>query len=112
MNSRAKGARCEREFAAFLRSYGVSARRGQQFSGSQDSPDVKSSLPFHFEVKAVEHGNVHKWMEQAVGDAGSDTPPVVAHKKNRTGWLITMRAEDWVKLVKDVQHGNQYDPTG
>lgn len=111
MNSRAKGARCEREFAEFLRSHGFEARRGQQFSGSPDSPDVVSSLPFHIEVKAVERGNVHSWMGQAVRDSGGKVP-IVAHKKNRTGWMITMRAEDWVKLVQEIHQGNKYDPTG
>jgi Holliday junction resolvase len=41
INSRAKGARAERECAKELeRLFGCSARRGQQFSGSSDSPDV------------------------------------------------------------------------
>lgn len=101
VNSRAKGARCEREWAKFLRDHGFNARRGQQFSGSPDSPDVVSDLSFHFEVKAVEHGNVHAWMQQAMLDCGT-TPPVVAHKKNRTGWLVTMRAEDWIQLCEKL----------
>ena len=42
-------------------------------------------------------------MDQAVRDseaAGKKDIPIVAHRKNRTGWLVTMRAEDWFKLYQ------------
>ena len=43
MNSRAgKGKVGEREFAELLRAHGFDARRGQQFAGGADSPDVVS----------------------------------------------------------------------
>jgi hypothetical protein len=59
------------------------------------SPDVICpDLPdFHFEVKAVERLNINEAMAQAVDDAGEKTP-VVAHKRNRGDWLVTMRASD------------------
>ena len=62
INSRAKGCRGEREVAALLRANGFpSARRGQQFRGTADSPDVVcDELPNLFmEVKtspALRHG--------------------------------------------------------
>jgi Holliday junction resolvase len=40
MNSREKGKRGERQWRDELRAQGFAARRGQQFSGSPDSPDV------------------------------------------------------------------------
>ena len=40
INSRQKGARGERQWRDELRANGYVARRGQQFSGSADSPDV------------------------------------------------------------------------
>src|SRR5690606_100465 len=49
--------------------------------------------------KRVERLNIYDAMEQSVRDA-KDKVPVVAHRKNRKGWLITMRAEDWIELVK------------
>lgn len=102
MNSRAKGCRGERLWRDFLKDHGYVARRGQQFSGSPDSPDVVcEGLPFHNEVKFVANLSVHKAMEQSVRDCGSRVP-IVAHKKNNTGWLVTMRAEDWVALVKQI----------
>ncbi|MGO8677732.1 MAG: hypothetical protein ACLQVX_17890 [Limisphaerales bacterium] len=101
MNCCEKGKRGERAWRDELRAHGYEARRGQQFCGSPGSPDVVcADLPrFHFEVKAVERLNVHQAMAQAVNDA-ADNVPVVAHKRNRGGWLVTMRASDWFELLR------------
>jgi len=61
INSRAKGGSGEREWANLLKSYGIQARRGQQFKGTKDSPDVETELKhLHFEVKRVEKLNISK----------------------------------------------------
>jgi Holliday junction resolvase len=106
MNSCQKGKRGERAWRDELIAHGYAARRGQQFSGSPDSPDVVcSDLPaLHFEVKLVERLNVNEAMSQAVGDAG-DKIPVLAHKRNRGDWLVTMRADDWFRLLAQAQPG-------
>ncbi len=72
INSRAKGARGERQWRDQLRAEGYTAKRGQQFVGGQDSPDViceelKGKL--HFEVKCVQNLNLDKACEQAERDA-------------------------------------------
>lgn len=103
MNSCQKGKSGERAWRDELVSHGYSARRGQQFSGSPDSPDVVcSDLPgFHFEVKVVQRINVNAAMAQAVADAAEKTP-VVAHKRNRGDWLVTMLASDWFEMVAET----------
>jgi len=100
VNSCQKGKRGERAWRDELVAHGYHARRGQQFSGTPDSPDVVCpDLPgFHFEVKAVERLNVNEAMAQAVEDA-AEKIPVVAHKRNRGDWLVTMRAHDWFDLL-------------
>lgn len=104
MNSRDKGARGEREFAAFLRERGVAARRGQQFSGSPDSPDVVIesglSVAVHFEVKRTERLSLYPAMEQAKKDSSHNQIPIVAHKKNRKQWLAVLSADDLIALLK------------
>ena len=101
MNSRNKGKVGEREWAEWLRSHGFEARRGVQYHGGPDSPDVVCrELQHHFEVKRVEALNVTAAMEQAKGDAAPGRVPVVAHRRNRTEWLVTMRAEDWINTIK------------
>ncbi len=98
INSKAKGKAGELEFSNWLRdNLGVQARRGQQYSGGNNSPDVISDLPLHLEIKRVEKLNLSEAMRQAVQDAG-EFPPVVCHRKNREDWLITMRAEDWYNI--------------
>lgn len=104
MNSRSKGCRGEREFRDVLRAHGFEARRGQQFAGGGDSPDVISNVPgVHWEVKRVEAGNPYNWLAQAIADAGDKTP-IVAHKRNRKDWICVLRAEDLITLLKKGGH--------
>jgi len=99
INSRSKGKRAELAFASFLREHGFDARRGQQFSGSPDSPDIVSeSFPYHCEVKMVQNLNLQDACAQAEGDCGKK-PWVVAHRRNHSPWLITLRAEEFMKLL-------------
>lgn len=99
-NSRAKGAAIEREAAKFLREIGFeSARRGVQYSGSKDSPDVMCDelAGVHFEVKGDERINLatealNDAMEQASDDAGIKRP-VVLWRRKRTGWRLTFLAD-------------------
>ncbi|MBI5386783.1 MAG: hypothetical protein HZA90_19095 [Verrucomicrobia bacterium] len=101
MNSRDKGQRGERQWRDELRANGYAARRGQQFCGSPESPDVVcDDLPWvHFEVKLVERLNIVEAMEQARRDGGGKVP-IVAHRRNFTPWLITMRAETFFDLLR------------
>jgi len=102
-NSRQKGARGEREWRDQLRAAGYTARRGQQFAGGTDSPDViceELDSVIHFEVKRVESLNIHRAMQQADNDAGSKIP-VVAHKRNGAPWLVTIPAEAFFEILRD-----------
>lgn len=103
VNSKQKGKRGELEWRNVLREAGFTdARRGQQFAGGTDSPDVvcESLSGFHFEVKRVESLNIGNAMAQAIRDASGKKTPTVAHKKNHGEWLVTMRAEDWLAVVR------------
>ena len=104
INSRQKGARGEREWRDQLRNEGFDARRGQQFSGGAESPDVIcDSLPgIHWEVKRVERGNPYDWIMQAKRDAGDSKMPVVAHKRNGEDWICILRAEDFFQLIRET----------
>src|SRR5947199_10355468 len=116
MNSREKGKRGERQWRDELRANGYAARRGQQFCGSPESPDVvcEQLRWIHFEVKAVERLNIEEAMEQARRDAGKSEirdpkskalagghnlnseirkVPMLAHKRSFRAWLVTMEAE-------------------
>lgn len=85
----------------------MSARRGQQFSGGSDSPDVvcEELAGIHWEVKRVERLNIEDAIAQAIRDAGSAKTPIVAHRKNRGEWLATVRLDDLFKLLRDGLDG-------
>ena len=104
INSRQKGAAGEREFARFVtEKTGWEARRGQQFSGSADSPDGVVPVwkgEFHPEVKRVQRLNLEMAYAQAKYDACFLSRPVVFHRKNGKEWLATLSAEDLFVLMK------------
>ena len=99
MNSKQKGKRGELEFSAFLRDRGIEARRGQQFSGGDNSPDVVHSIPgIHFEVKRCERSTPYEWLLQAAADSGSKVP-IVAHRQNNRDWIAIMPMDDLLDLL-------------
>lgn len=111
MNSREKGKRGEREAAAYLRKHGFEARRGQQYSGSDNSPDVVHNVPgVHLEVKRTERLILWKALAQAIEDS-SEKIPVVMHKCNKTKkkddypkgeWIVVLMANDFLDMIKDL----------
>lgn len=109
INSKQKGNAGEREWVKWLKeNLGIRARRGQQFKGTPDSPDVISDLKsVHWEVKRVEKLNLGKAMTKAIEDAKADQMPIVAHRKdgdrwNPAEWMITLQAKDLVRLSKEI----------
>ena len=103
INSRAKGAAGERELAAFLRDHGYEAKRGQQFRGGSDSPDVVGLPGFHIEVKRVEKGALYDWLDQAAHDAEGKSVPLVCHRKNRRDWVAILPLDAFLKLIGQGQ---------
>jgi len=101
ISSRNKGKRGERQWRDELRENGYPARRGQQFSGSPESPDVIcDGLPWaHFEVKLVEHLNLSAAMAQSRRDAAGKAA-FVAHRRNFWPWLVTMDAERFYRFLR------------
>ena len=103
MNQRQKGARGERLWRDELREQGFEARRGQQFSGGSESPDVvcEELKNLHMEVKFVEREAIRNWMAQAQKDAKDPEKCIVAHKTSRHDWLVTMPTELFFGLLRE-----------
>lgn len=102
MNSRAKGARGEREFAGVLRSrfpHLEFARGIQTRGGGAEAADVFGLPEIHWEVKYVEALNVWTALAQAERDAKAhDLIPALGFRRNRTEWYVAQRASDWFDL--------------
>ena len=90
-------------FRDLLREHGFTARRGQQYAGGVDSPDVvcdELTDDFHFEVKFTERFNLRDSVEQANRDAQGKVA-VVAHKRSHSPWLVTLSADEFLKLLSN-----------
>jgi Holliday junction resolvase len=126
INSRQKGKRIEREAASYLRDLGwPSARRGQQYRGAAEAPDVLCDElnPLHFEVKGVAGMDVGTKlladaMSQSVADCGDldsgVANAVVLWRPPRKCWrltfigladaLLTVAGDDAVRAVLIERH--------
>ncbi|NBW08380.1 MAG: hypothetical protein EBR82_10165 [Caulobacteraceae bacterium] len=114
-DSRAKGANGERELAAVLRDMGFKeARRGQQFKGGQDSPDVANAIKgVHIECKRVEKLDLADAMVQSHRDSGGNIPCVM-HRVNYKPWLVTLYRDNiasFVLLTMEELGWRNYDST-
>ena len=104
INSRSKGVRGELEAAVEIRKYEFDARRGQQFSGSGDSPDVIHSVPgIHLEVKRSEKLRIWVAMDQANNDCPVDKKPVVMHRKNNREWLAIQSFRHFMETQQELE---------
>ena len=101
INSRQKGAAGERELANYLKEHGYDARRGQQFAGGTDSPDVVGLPGFHIECKRVEAGSLYTWLDQANQDCGWASVPIVIHRRSNRPWVVILGLDEFLNLIKD-----------
>lgn len=99
-SSRRKGKNGELELAALLRSHGVPARRGRQFAGGPDSPDVIGLDGVHVEVKRCESLRLWPALEQARREAREGDLASVWHRSNGREWVVILSAEDFLAMYR------------
>lgn len=111
INSKAKGARFERQLAGIFRDYGYDARRTAQYCGKTgDASDVVGLPGLHIEAKHQEAMRLYEWMAQAKRDAeasGKSVLPAVFHKKNNADILVTMTLPDFMNLYAEWEAGHE-----
>ena len=100
---RTKGAAGEREWCDFLKDNGFSeAKRllGQARDGGGDVP----LPPMLYEVKRRRSIAVRAWLDQAVQSVvnykGCEVPAVAMREDGRKGWMVLLRAEDFINLLR------------
>lgn len=105
MNSKRKGNAGERELLHLLEGYGLDVHRNDQtFIGGVDNPDIAcrvEGVPVHIECKRTEKLSLYEAMEQAERDANGHALPVVVHRRNRKPWLVVLKLEDVMKIVRE-----------
>ena len=104
-SQRTKGATGEREFCELLKAHGFEGAKrllGQARDGGGDVP----LPPMLYEVKRYHAIAVRKWLDQAEksvlqykGD-GCEMPAVAMREDGRKSWMVLLRAEDFLKLLK------------
>ena len=106
INSKQKGKSGELELSHYLSDKGFPAKRGQQFKGTPDSPDIicDSLSQYHIECKRVEKLNIDQAMNQSIEDSGENQIPIVIHRKNREKWKITMLLDDFLNNERDKKY--------
>ena len=105
--SRQKGKRGERECAAELAElFGVTARRGVQYQGGPESPDVVlEGVPIHVECKRVERLDLYAAITQANADASSDAVPIVWHRRNNQPSVVIVETSRLLDLCQAIVAG-------
>ena len=105
INSKQKGKRGERHVAQILRDHGYDAKRGVQYQGSPDSPDVIGLPGVHIEVKFTEHLAIWNALAQSERDAGANEIPIVVFKRNRSKDYVALSFEDFLKIFGEARKG-------
>ena len=113
LRSKRKGKVGELEAAKAIQdTFGCHARRGVQYQGGPESPDVIADgregnlLPLHFEVKRCERLQLRKAVAQAQQDSSDDQIPVVLHRWNGGPWLMILQLDDaldFAGILKEVK---------
>lgn len=101
-NSRRKGKEGELEVARILRDHGFDSRRGVQYSGGPDSPDVTGLPGIHIEVKRTNRFNLYDAMAQSERDSGDGETPIVIHRPDRKKWVVVMDLEDFLEMYGEA----------
>ena len=101
--SQRKGRGGELELAQVLQGYGYDVKSGRSQSYGAE-PDLTGLPGVHIECKRAEQMRIQDWIDQAVRDSERfhDGLPAVFHRRNRQGWLVTMRLPDWLEMYQKV----------
>ena len=101
-SQRAKGAAAEREVVRLLKDHGwPKAKRTSDGSSQRERGDVAGGPDgVHFEVRRREALNIWRSLETAELDARPAEIPVVAFRRNRTGWYAALPLEQLLALLR------------
>ena len=112
INSRKKGHALEHkivnEFLDLGFAEAMTTRLGSKYLDDQKI-DIMHVGIFRPQCKAVERLNVHAAYNELPKAGDSSAFPVLFHKKNRQGTLVTMSSDDFFRLLEIMIRHNLWD---
>jgi uncharacterized protein (UPF0216 family) len=100
INSRAKGARGEREFIErHLLEHWPQARRNLDQFG-EDKRDCIRVAGVHWQIKRTERLELWAAIHQAEQEASPLDVPIVAFRRNRSRWYCVLEADELIALLR------------
>ena len=110
--SREKGKRGEREAAKALSDLlGLDVRRGVQYQGGPDSPDVVGIPGVHVEVKRTERLQLMPAIQQAQEDAREGDTALVMWRRSRSPWIVCLPLDGLLGLSEAIQQAIASKPS-
>lgn len=98
---RSKGNRAEREIIDLLRAHGwTGARRNFQSGGQGGGDIIGGPADVHVEVKHHERCSIWDWILQAESEARPTDLPLVAFRRNRSGWMACVPLDELLALLR------------
>ena len=104
--AKAKGSRLERKVAQKIRRSGLDSTASRMIlSGAAFGleTDIRSKLPFRFEIKNQQRVQLWEWWEQAERARKPLMPPVLIIGGNHRPQLSIMLLEDWLDLLTELK---------
>lgn len=98
LNSRQKGTGGERELAAAYREAGFDCARTPNSGGLHIKGDVVGVPGLHVEAKRTERLRLFEALKQAEREAPADAIPALHFRRNRDGWYVALRFEDFLEV--------------
>ena len=102
VNSRAKGARLEREAAHAIRTYlSLPAERSAR-NGVEGAADIVGTPGIRFEVKGRRSIGAVRFLNQAFLESEKDEVPVVLMREDGGPWILMVELRDVDRLVERI----------
>lgn len=107
-----KGTRLESKFASLIREKGLDETATRMvLSGAAFGfeTDIKTHLPYAFEVKNQEKIQFWQWWEQAEKQRKSFKPPVLVFSANYRPIMVSLTADDFLNLLLELKQATESD---
>ena len=100
INAKSKGNRFELEIANLLRECGFNAVTSRLESKALDDAgvDLFTDAPFNIQCKHTERFSMP--VHELLSGMPDNKTPVVMHKRNNKGTIVSMGLEDFIKILK------------